>query len=69
MSRYCDRPDRDAPGMRCGYPLPCPWHTVEAEIKHGDLVITVPRVGELDEITLKQIAAIVAAIFEDVAGK
>lgn len=26
-SRYCKQPDRDAPKMECGYPLPCPWHT------------------------------------------
>ncbi len=23
----CQRPDRDAPKLVCGYPLPCPWHT------------------------------------------
>ncbi len=25
---YCQRPDRDVPGIVCGYPLPCPHHTV-----------------------------------------
>lgn len=24
----CQQPDRDVPKIRCGYPLPCPWHTV-----------------------------------------
>ncbi len=24
---FCNRPDRDSPGIPCGYPLPCPWHT------------------------------------------
>lgn len=24
----CEKPDRDAPKLRCGYPLPCPWHTM-----------------------------------------
>lgn len=23
----CQQPDRDAPKLTCGYPLPCPWHT------------------------------------------
>lgn len=25
---YCQRSDRHAPGLVCGYPLPCPHHTV-----------------------------------------
>ena len=29
----CRQPDRDVPGIVCGYPLPCPWHTV---ILHAD---------------------------------
>lgn len=24
----CRHPDRDVPKLLCGYPLPCPWHTV-----------------------------------------
>ncbi len=38
MSNYCRQPDRDTEDIRkfrpsysaeCGYPLPCPWHTLE----------------------------------------
>ena len=65
----CTRPDRDAPGLTCGYPLPCPWHSVVAEVKGGNLVITVPCTGELEALQLDQITQIVAAIFEDMAGK
>lgn len=25
---HCIQPDRDVPGIVCGYPLPCPHHTV-----------------------------------------
>lgn len=28
----CRRPDRDCPGLRCGHPLPCPWHTVTIDV-------------------------------------
>lgn len=25
---HCRHPDRDVPGLVCGYPLPCPHHTL-----------------------------------------
>jgi len=25
---FCRQPDRDVPEVVCGYPLPCPYHTV-----------------------------------------
>lgn len=28
MTLICKRPDRDAPKLKCGYPLPCPYHTI-----------------------------------------
>ena len=24
----CQHPDRDCPKLKCGYPMPCPHHTV-----------------------------------------
>lgn len=29
----CHKPDRHAPRMVCGYPLPCPFHTVVADVE------------------------------------
>ena len=26
--RHCTKPDRDVPAIICGYPLPCPYHTL-----------------------------------------
>lgn len=26
--QWCDKPDRDNPKIKCGYPKPCPHHTV-----------------------------------------
>ena len=28
----CNRPDRDVPTTVCGYPLPCPHHTVTIDL-------------------------------------
>ncbi len=29
---FCTSPDRHVPKIKCGYPLPCPYHTVVAEV-------------------------------------
>jgi len=29
----CKRPDRDCPGIVCGYPLPCPHHTFILDVE------------------------------------
>ena len=34
--RLCVCPDRHEPSMLCGYPLPCPHHTVEIDFKEFD---------------------------------
>jgi len=31
----CRHPDRDEPRMMCGYPLPCPHHTVVIDVAAG----------------------------------
>lgn len=28
MKNFCNHPDRHEPKLKCGYPLPCPYHTV-----------------------------------------
>lgn len=35
---FCQRPDRDAPRMKCGYPLPCPHHTATMDT-HGRVAL------------------------------
>lgn len=25
--KFCPAPDRDVPGLRCGFPMPCHYHT------------------------------------------
>jgi len=35
-NHHCKSPDRDAPGLECGYPLPCPHHTVVIDASDDD---------------------------------
>jgi hypothetical protein len=42
----CQKPDRDVPGLVCGYPLPCPHHT--------DAVIEVRPRGHAPEIRTRR---------------
>lgn len=37
----CQRPDRDAPKLACGHPLPCPHHTVVVDGSRDSLTVTV----------------------------
>jgi len=41
-SRTCKQPDRDVPALVCGYPLPCPHHTL---ILQSDGRVRVPPRG------------------------
>lgn len=45
---HCNKPDRDCPGIECGYPLPCPYHTFRVSIKRvEDAPKAVERVRRL----------------------
>ncbi len=39
---YCNKPDRDSPETICGYPIPCPWHTVLIDISPNPPTVTIP---------------------------
>lgn len=39
MKQFCDKPDRDVPKLTCGYPIPCPYHTVVIEADRDEDVI------------------------------
>jgi len=39
---FCNGPDRDFPDMKCGYPLPCPYHTVKINLDSSPPSLTIP---------------------------
>jgi len=38
----CNAPDRDVPKLKCGYPLPCPYHTAIVEIGDDSAELRIP---------------------------
>lgn len=39
---HCKQPDRDTPELICGYPLPCPYHTVTIDMRAEPPTVTIP---------------------------
>ncbi len=55
----CTKPDRDAPRLTCGYPLPCPWHTATIHADKEPPTVEEPttsRVSGSARHRLKQVA-------------
>lgn len=55
--RFCNKPDHDEPRITCGYPLPCPWHTVIVDLNAqtvsapiGGGVVPAEKAGRIGEI-------------------
>jgi hypothetical protein len=55
----CQRPDRDVPGIVCGYPLPCPHHTF---IIFDYLSFEKPKGLKVDKKTLERLKDIARAV-------
>ncbi len=41
----CERPDHDVPGIICGHPLPCPYHTATIDVTGEVPTVTIPVVS------------------------
>ena len=66
--QFCQKPDRDVPGIVCGYPLPCPHHTVILDKNEiGEAQVRVPASGvpQISPKDLEMLKDISRAIHED----
>ena len=61
MGNCCQKPDRDVPGILCGYPLPCPYHTVTV-----DSTGVVPEV-RIPATAVPYVSAEQLAVLKDIA--
>lgn len=67
--RFCNKPDRDVPEIVCGYPLPCPWHTVTVDANANPPTLTIPVTSPaaIDPKLRDALKEIAQAITEDEA--
>lgn len=63
----CQRPDRDVPGIVCGHPLPCPFHTAVIDTTGEVPTVTVPvsAIPPISKGTLEALKDISLAIHEE----
>ena len=60
----CTHADRDQPRMVCGYPLPCPWHTltIEPASVTSPATVTKPVTADVGLLAEKRVEQIAVAI-------
>ena len=51
-SGFCDKRDHDGFNIRCGYPMPCPWHTFTLDEKTG--VLRLPEIYTEEQLARAQ---------------
>lgn len=54
----CQKPDHDSPHLVCGYPLPCPYHTVQVVLGNPVPVVSIPTTLKISPKTLGKVSAI-----------
>lgn len=52
----CQKPDHDIPYLKCGHPLPCPWHTAIIDLGKKPPAVTVPATATYPTEPLKKVA-------------
>lgn len=60
----CKRPDRDVRGLVCGYPLPCPWHTVSIDLTTTPAQVAEPITAKLKLRDRRRLLEIADALSE-----
>ena len=59
---FCKRPDRDEPRMVCGYPLPCPHHSMVIDMTEEPTVIAKANHADPSQKTIRRLREIAKAL-------
>ena len=61
----CRHPDRDNQKMRCGYPLPCPHHTVTVDLGADPPTVTIPITSQaMRPIARRRVGQVVSGLVQ-----
>jgi hypothetical protein len=68
-SRYCQQPDRDEPALVCGYPLPCPHHTVVIDVSGDQPRVEIPEHADAAVRQVDKLGKVARALHEPALPK
>lgn len=61
----CRHPDRDNAKLLCGYPLPCPHHTVTVDLGGDPPTVTIPITSDaMRQTARRRIGQVVAGLVQ-----
>jgi hypothetical protein len=62
MEGHCKHVDRDASVTICGYPLPCPWHTLVVDLGKSPIVVSQPSTVHITNKQRRRVIEIADAL-------
>lgn len=61
----CQQPDHDCPGLICGHPLPCPWHTIVFDTEGKRVEVPEDIAYKIKTGTLKKVIQVAKALSDN----
>lgn len=65
---FCQQPDHDEPRIKCGAPLPCPYHTLTVDLTKKKPEIVIPKGRALTATALKRVDRAARALHKESRG-
>ncbi len=65
---HCQHGDRHTPGIRCGYLLPCPWHTLTVDLTGSPTVVSQPATVRITDKQRRRVMRIADVMSKDLRG-
>lgn len=62
LTGFCKHPDRDVPGLVCGHPMPCPYHTIIVDVESKQITIPEAMQKKVKPKTIRRLKRIAKTI-------
>lgn len=66
---HCNQRDHDGFDLVCGYPLPCPWHTVIIHADKTPPTVEIPTTARGTRRTARKLRKIAQAVTKAAGGE